>query len=78
MPRRDEPQPALGAAVRELREARGLSQERLAQRAGVTTATVSLMERGRGNPAWGTVKAIAAGLDVGIGELAKLAERLES
>ncbi|MFP5387719.1 MAG: helix-turn-helix domain-containing protein [Thermoleophilia bacterium] len=74
----EQPQPALGEAVRELREKQGITQERLAQDAGVTTGTVSLVERGRSNPAWGTVKAIAEGLGVSLVELAKRASDLES
>lgn len=74
----DQPQPALGEAVRRLREKRGITQERLAQDAGVTTGTVSLVERGRSNPAWGTVKALANGLEVSVAELSRLAASLES
>jgi len=73
----DQPQPALGEAVRQFREKRGITQERLANDAGVTTGTVSLVERGQSNPAWGTVKSIANGLGVSIVELAKLASDLE-
>jgi len=46
----DQPQPALGEAIRQLREKRGITQEQLAQDASVTTGTVSLVERGRSNP----------------------------
>jgi len=49
----------------------------LAQDAGLTTGTISPIERGRSNPAWGTVKAIAEALGVSMNELAKLASRLE-
>ncbi|MGE5280886.1 MAG: helix-turn-helix domain-containing protein [Chloroflexota bacterium] len=73
----DQPQPALGEAVRQLREKRGITQERLAQDAGVTTGTVSLIERGRSNPAWGTAKAIADGLGVSLAELATMTGRIE-
>jgi transcriptional regulator with XRE-family HTH domain len=73
----DQPQPALGEAIRQLREKRGLTQERLAQAAELTTGTVSLVERGQSNPAWGTIKAIAGALDVPMGELAALASSLE-
>jgi transcriptional regulator with XRE-family HTH domain len=69
----DQPQPALGEAVRQLREKRGLTQERLAQDAGVTTGTVSLLERGQSNPAWGTVDALADALGISLAELAKIA-----
>lgn len=74
----DQPQAALGAAVRQLREERGITQESLAQDAGVTTGTVSLIERGRSNPAWGTVKAIASALGMRVADLAAAAESLES
>jgi transcriptional regulator with XRE-family HTH domain len=73
----EHPQPALGEAIRQLREERGMTQERLAQDAGLTTGTVSLVERGQSNPAWGSVKALAKGLNVPIAELAKLAAKLE-
>ena len=53
MGRPDEPQPALGKAIRQLHEKRGTTQEALAFEAGVTTGTLSLIERGQSNPAWG-------------------------
>lgn len=77
MGRPTNPQPALGEAIRQLRTKRGISQEDLAHLAGVTTGTLSVIERGRSNPAWGTVKAIATALDVSMPELAKLAEKHE-
>lgn len=77
MGRLDQPQPALGAAIRQLRDKRGVTQEDLAHDAGVTTGTLSLIERGKSNPAWGTVKSIAAALDVRVAEVAKLAEKHE-
>ncbi len=64
--------------MRQLREKRGLTQEALAQDAGVTTGTVSLVERGRSNPAWGTVKALAQGLGISVAELSKLAAKIEA
>lgn len=71
----DQPQPALGEAVRHMREKRGITQERLAQDAGLTTGTISLVERGRSNPAWGTVKAIAKALGVSVAVLAETEEQ---
>lgn len=73
----NQPQPALGKAVRQLREKRGITQERLAQDAGLTTGTVSLIERGRANPAWGTVNAIAKALGVSMGELASSVDQFQ-
>jgi transcriptional regulator with XRE-family HTH domain len=76
MGRADEPQPALGSAIRQLREKRGLTQEALAHEAGITTGTLSLIERGQSNPAWGTIGRIAAALGASMGEVGKLADRL--
>lgn len=74
----EQPQPALGKAIRQLREERGVSQEALAHAAGVTSGTLSLIERGLSNPTWGTVKGIAVALDVDVAELAKLSLRFEA
>jgi transcriptional regulator with XRE-family HTH domain len=71
------PQPALGKAIRGLREKRGETLESVGQSAGVAPNTLSLIERGEANPTWGTVKSIAAALGVPVSELAKAAERLE-
>ena len=78
MRRSDQPQPALGEAIRQLRQKRGITQEDLAHDAGITTGTLSLIERGHANPTWGTVKGIAAALGVSMGELGKFADRLNS
>lgn len=77
MDRSDRPQPALGKAVRQLRDKRGETQEALAPKAGITTGTLGLVERGHANPTWDTVKQIAAALDLSIGDLAKFSERFE-
>jgi len=72
-----QPQPALGKAIRALRERCELSQEDLAPQAGITPGTLSLIERGEANPTWGTVRGIATALGVQVSELAKAAEKLE-
>jgi transcriptional regulator with XRE-family HTH domain len=77
MKRSARPQPAIGMAIRELREQRGLTQEALASEAATTLSTLSLIERGRANPTWATVHDIAAALGVSISELAKRAEKHE-
>lgn len=71
-------QPALGAAIKQLREKCDLSQEALAEKAGLTGRTVSAIETGTANPTWATVKDIAAALGVTMVELARLAEKRES
>lgn len=75
MGRSDEPQPALGNAIRQLREKRGMTQEALAHGAGITAGTLSLIERGQSNPAWGTVRRIAMALGSSMGEVGKLSDR---
>jgi len=66
------PQPALGKAIRQLREEQGTSLDRLGRVAGVAPNTLSLIERGEANPTWETVKRIGGsarrtGLDAGEG-----------
>jgi transcriptional regulator with XRE-family HTH domain len=77
MRRSERPQPALGEAVRQLREKSGKTQEALARNAGITTATLSLIERGQANPTWDTLKKITAALGSSMGELGKLADKLD-
>ncbi len=71
----DQPQPALGKAIRQLREERELTQEAVAHDAGITTATLGVIERGMSNPTWATVKGIADALGVQMADLAKLSEK---
>jgi XRE family transcriptional regulator, regulator of sulfur utilization len=73
----EQPQPALGKAVRQLREQRGVSQEALAYEAGVTSGTLSLIERGLSNPTWGTVRGIAAALGISIADLARMSLKFD-
>jgi transcriptional regulator with XRE-family HTH domain len=73
----DQPQPALGKAIREIREKRGLTQEAVAHDAGVTTATLGVIERGLSNPTWATLRRIASALDASMVEVARLAEKHE-
>ena len=74
---RTEPQAGLGKAIRRVRTERGLSQEEVGLRAGIHPTWISHIESGRNNPAWGSVRRIAAALDVPLAELAELAEQLE-
>lgn len=59
----------LGARVRELREARGLTQEALGERAECSWHYVSSIERGRKGATTETLAALAAALDVTLSEL---------
>ena len=77
MRRSDQPQPALGEAIRQLRDKRGMTQEALAHAAGVTVGHLSMIERGHSNPTWATVKAITAALGASMVDLAKLSSEFE-
>ena len=71
------PQPALGKAIRQLREARGVGLRSFAPEAGLSVNTLSAIERGAANPTWETVKGIAAALDVSIADIAALSLKFE-
>jgi transcriptional regulator with XRE-family HTH domain len=77
MRRSDQPQPALGEAIRQLRQKRRITQEDLAHESDITTGTLSLIERGHANPTWGTARGIAAALGISMGDLGKLADKLD-
>src|SRR4051812_11639811 len=73
----ERPQPALGKAIRQLRERRRMTQEVLGRKASLTGRSLSAIETGRANPTWATVSDIASALDVPVSTLAKASERLE-
>jgi transcriptional regulator with XRE-family HTH domain len=60
---------SFGHRVRELRKARGLSQEELAELAGVHRTYMSSVERGERNVGLDNILAIAAALDVPASDL---------
>jgi transcriptional regulator with XRE-family HTH domain len=63
------PAQQFGQRVRELREKRGLSQEKLAQASDLTTSFVSTIEGGKKVPSLTTVLKLARGLKVDAAEL---------
>lgn len=69
------PDPALAAAVRRLREDRGLTTEALARRAGVTISTISQLERAKSEPGWMTVRRVAEALDLSLDEFGEAVEQ---
>lgn len=75
---RTEPQPSLGQAIKQIRQEQGLSQEELGHRAEIHPTWISHIESGRNNPAWGSVRRIAAALGLKVSELATRAEELEN
>ena len=58
-----------GARVRELREKAGMTQEKLAQAADLTTSFVSTVERGQKMPSLNTILKLARGLRIDAREL---------
>jgi transcriptional regulator with XRE-family HTH domain len=65
---------ALGAQIRALREAKGLSQERLADLAGLHRNFIGLIERGQRNPTFLTLIALSSKLGLPLSELIEAAE----
>jgi DNA-binding XRE family transcriptional regulator len=72
------PQVALGRAVRLRREAIGLTQEALADAAGLDATSIRGLERGIANPSWNTADRIARALGLALHELARHADELET
>ena len=58
-----------GAAVREARATAGLTQEELAERAGLDRSYIGGVERGDRNPTLLVIEKIAQGLEINLAEL---------
>lgn len=67
----------MGAAIRKLRQKRRLSQQALADRAGMSGSWLSRVESGAVEVRWGSLRKIAYGLDLTLPELIEEAERME-
>lgn len=64
--------PHIGVLIRERREELGLSQGKLAQRAGISTAQISRLESGeRSDPGFEAIVRIASALDTSLDDLAR-------
>ena len=63
------PLATFGLNLRRYREQRGLTQERLASAAGITTSEVSRIERANREPRLTTIVRLARALDIGPGDL---------
>ena len=66
---RDRTLASFGRAVARIRNERGLSQDRLAEKANLDRTYISGIERGIRNPGIKTVVQIARALDVRVGQL---------
>lgn len=62
------PATGFGQRLREEREARGLTQQKLAELAGCHSITLSKLERGESEPAWPLVLALAQALEIEVGQ----------
>ena len=58
-----------GQRVRLMRSERGLTQEQLAERAGISVDFLSLIERGKSSPSFENLDELADALDVPVAEL---------
>jgi transcriptional regulator with XRE-family HTH domain len=58
-----------GNRIRLLRGDRGLTQEQLAERAGISVDFLSLIERGKNSPSFDNLDDIAGALGVSVAEL---------
>jgi DNA-binding XRE family transcriptional regulator len=67
---------ALGAAIQQMREDAGFSQEALADASDVHITQIGGMERGVRNPSYATLLRVASALDSEVGELTALADRI--
>ena len=74
---RSEPDPVLSATVRRLREAKGLTREALAYRAGLTVGSLAQIELTHSAPSWTNFRRIAGALDLSITRLAAAIQAAE-
>ena len=58
----------IGARLKAVRQSNGLSQRQLAKRAGVTNATISLIESNRLNPSVGSLKRVLDGVPISLAD----------
>lgn len=72
------PQVALGRAIRLRREEIGLTQESLADGADLDATSIRGIERGIANPTWDVADRVARVLGLALHELARRADELET
>jgi transcriptional regulator with XRE-family HTH domain len=71
-------QTALGLAVKARREELRLTQETVAHDTGLHQRWISNVETGKRNPSYGSLRRLAAGLELSASELLARAEQIEA
>jgi transcriptional regulator with XRE-family HTH domain len=71
-------QGALGLAVKARRDELDLTQEQLAHDTGLHQRWISNVETGKRNPSYGSLRRLAAGLELSASELLARAEQIEA
>jgi len=71
-------QAVLGLAVKHRREELSLTQEQLANNTDLHQRWISNVETGKRNPSYGSLRRLAAGLDLTASELLARAEQIEA
>jgi transcriptional regulator with XRE-family HTH domain len=66
--------PDIGQRLRQLRQRLGLSQRELARRAGLSNATISMIESNQVSPSVSALKQVLSAIDVGIADFFASAE----
>jgi transcriptional regulator with XRE-family HTH domain len=69
---------ALGLAVKARREQLGITQEQIANDTDLHQRWISNVETGKRNPSYGSLRRLAAGLDLSASELIARAEQIEA
>lgn len=69
---------ALGLAVKARRQERRLTQEQLANDTDLHQRWISNVENGKRNPSYGSLRRLAAGLELSTSELIAGAEQIEA
>jgi transcriptional regulator with XRE-family HTH domain len=74
MSRPSQPDSALAATLRRLREERGMTREALAFHSGITVGSLARIELAQAVPGWDTVRVLATALGLGMVDLSAAVE----
>ena len=66
---------SFGTTFRTIRKSKGMNQDEVAERAGLSTSYISDVERGAANPKLDTIEALARGIDVDVMNLFNFTKR---